>query len=246
MSTKLTVETSYNITYDEMADPNTGHLAYLLAKTLYEDNLSYGLESGEPFIAPKGVIVSNSLRPSPSLVVISINTPDSTKEEINITEDISEITHYLLVRSFSCKVDIRRVKALTKGYKKTQTYRKYLKCFYILVMDLSDEEAESHIRDMIDFGLPFYVKVNKIIEILGNLTMHNLRMLLFYRNVWGEENLTSIYLYIVREQGLPEYISSQHPELLHSATFKTNLINFGLALGKGELNKFILQRMIEI
>lgn len=243
---KLTVETSYNITYDDMSDTNTGHLAHLLAKTLYNDNISYGLESGEPFIAPKGVVVSNSLHPKSNLVVISINNPDSTKEEINVTEDIVEVTHYLLIKNFECKADIRRVKALTKGFKKTQSYRKYLKCYYTLVAGLEEPVADSHIKDMIDFGLPFYIKVQKTIELLGNLTIQNLKLLLFYRSVWGEENLLSIYLYIVREQGLPEYISNAHPEVLHSSTFKVNLLNFGLALGKGELNKFLLKRMAEL
>lgn len=241
---KIETEKSYNIVCDDMKDIGSGGLAYLLSNTIYRHNLSVGLEDGIPFISELGVIQGVS-KPQSSLIVISVNDAHSDKTDLDISADINEIIKYLLSRQFNVNIDIRRIKALTKPFKKTQSYRKYLKCVYVLVCEMEDSDAEAHIKDSTDFGLPYYVKVREIIKLLENLTHSSLNRLLFFRSVWGEETLLSIFKYLTGDRDLPSYIVDDFKDIILSSVYQVNLINFGIALGKGQLNKFILQELVK-
>lgn len=237
---------SYNFVFDDNSDVGSGSLAYLLSQAVFKLNLDEGVERGLPFFSDKGIVISNDEVPSHNMVVLSFNKHNAESTDIILNQDTAEVIHFLLSYNNGVTCDIRKIKAICKTYKKTQTYRKYLHCFLVLAAEVETEQADKYIKDLLSFGLPFYVKVKEVLRILVNFTNRdNLNKLLFYRSVWGEDTLKSIFLYITGDNPLPEYVVADFKEDISGSVFKVNLINFGIALGKGQVNKLILKTLTE-
>jgi hypothetical protein len=237
--------TSYNIVFDDNSDNGSGNLAYLLSQTIFKLNLDKGLERGLPFLADQGIVISNDELPARNLVVLSLNKHNAESTDLILQQDIADIIHFMLAYNNGVTCDIRKIKAICKTYKKTQSYRKYLHCLMVLAINLDTEVADKYIKDLLSYGLPFYVKVKETIRLLVNLNQSHLRKLLFYRNVWGEDTLNSIFLYLTGDNPLPEYITNEFKEDMAGNLYKINLINLGIALGKGQLNKMILKLILD-
>jgi hypothetical protein len=241
----IEVGQSYNLIFDDTQDVSSGGFSTLLAHVIVDYNLSHGLELGTPWLAEKGVISSNTVTPNSRMCVISLNKSYSESKDLVVAEDTAELIQFLFKHNYNASFDIRRIKALCKGFKKNQTYRKYLYCQYSLLAELEEGTADLLVKDMLSYGLPFYIKVKKTIECLTNLTAHNLRTLLFYRTVWGEETLKSVVSYLTNDKPMPDYIVQDFKEAINSNIYKINLINFGIAVGSDELNYFITRKLYE-
>lgn len=236
---------SYNIVFDDNSDVGSGSLAHLLSQTIFKLNLEYGLERGLPFLSDQGIVISNEDIPARNLVVISMNKHNAESTDIVIQTDIADVVKFMLSYNLDVTCDLRVLKAICKTYKKTQSYRKYLHCFLVLGCNTETEVADRYIKDLLSFGLPFYIKAKEVIKLMVNLNQRSLRKLLFYRSVWGEDNLNSVFLYLTSDNPLPEYIVSEYKEDMAGSMYRINIINFGIALGKGQLNKMILKLIMD-
>ena len=130
---------SYNFVFDDNSDVGSGSLAHLLSQAVYLLNINAGVERGLPFFADMGIVISNTELPANNMVVLSFNRPSSGAKDIVLNQDTAEVINFLLEFNQGVKCDLRRIKAICKTYKRTQTYRKYLHCLLVLAADVDTE-----------------------------------------------------------------------------------------------------------
>lgn len=242
---KITHQQNYNIVYDEDKDPGSGSVAIILAKAIKKLNIDKGLEDGEPFVMAQGVTISNSTAPSSRLIVLSINKANINSSPINLSEDITYVIQFIL-NYFGYKTGIREVRSLTKSFKKTESFKKYLMCLYSILCDKEYETAHKQVIKSTSYGVPFYRKVIMVVGLISNLNPNNIGELLHYRTIWGESSILSILTYLTSGRDLPEYIIQDVKDIIGSSQYKINLINLSLAIGRNDFSRYSLKILMGV